>query len=652
MAKGRKTTIKNRILRLSILSIVSVVTVLMGVISVLLYRVFNENYRNEAQSLASAYSLMIQTDIENLRFDLDTMASDLVVLNKAIPIQSRQVRLDAAAATSRFKDFSVADEDGSVLNGSNIADREYFQHALERGEYCISAPVARRTDNSIVMMAAAPAILFKEHYYVICGAVDGLYFSRGLDTIDMGEGSNIVVIDQYGQIVASSDTSQVLNLVNYAKSDDPELRTFAAEMISQEEGFWSYQRNGVQYLAAYQSIPETDGWTIAVSANYSDIVVRIVRDILLCLAVCAMLTLIGVVVSLKVAEKVSRPVIRNTARLKLLAEGDVKTPFENNAPNDETYVLSQSVVNTVSTMRRYITDIHNMLGAMANGDLTVRSEVDYHGDFVQIGEALTRISDALNEEFSHIQASVDQLRAGAGQVAQGAQLLSTNSAEEAQAVAEISSTIGELNQQADATAEISARAAQLTRNTNDNVKAGGARMQELLEAVENIKEKSSAIGDIIKAIGDIAFQTNILALNASIEAARAGVAGKGFAVVANEVGALANKSQEAAQSTESLIGDSIAAVETGMKIARSASVEMGSIVGDIAKVATEIERINSAAKEQKDAINLIAENISRIEANMQATTSTAAESAASSEELSTLSSSIAEMVNRYKTRGS
>ncbi len=650
MVKGRKTTIKNRILRLSIMSIVMVVFVLMGVISVTLYKVYNENYQNEARSLAAAYSLMIQTNIENLRFDLDKVATDLVVLNKAIPIESRQVRLDAAAATSRFKDFSVADEDGSVLNGSSIADREYFQHALKNGEYCVSAPIARRTDNSVVMIAAAPAIMFKEHQYVICGAVDCLYFSQGLNTIDMGEGSNIVVLDRYGQIVASSDTSQVLGLVNYAESDDAALKTLASEMISYEEGFWSYQHDGVRYLAAYQKIPETDGWTIAVSANYSEIIVQIVSAILMCLGICALLTLAGVAISMRVAEKVSRPVVRNTDRLRLLAGGDVSTPFENRAPNDETYVLSQSMVNTVSTMRAYINDIHNMLGAMANGDLTVRSEVDYNGDFIEIGEALTRISDALNDEFSQIKASVDQLRAGAGQVAQGAQLLSTNSAEEAQAVGEISSTIGEINRQADSTAEISARVAQRTVTTNEKAKAGGKLMQELLEAVENIKEKSNAISDIMKAIGDIAFQTNILALNAAIEAARAGVAGKGFAVVANEVGALANKSQEAAQSTEVLIGDSIAAVETGMKLASRAAGEMGRIVDDIDQVTNEIGQINAAAREQKDAINLIAENISRIEASMQATSSTAVESAASSEELSTLSSTIAEMVNRYKTR--
>lgn len=98
-----------------------------------------------------------------------------------------------------------------------------------------------------------------------------------------------------------------------------------------------------------------------------------------------------------------------------------------------------------------------------------------------------------------------------------------------------------------------------------------AQMQNMVDAMNEINERSKEIGSIIKAIDDIAFQTNILALNAAVEAARSGVAGKGFAVVADEVRNLAAKSSEAAKNSSTLIERSMKAVEQGTLLAHNAA---------------------------------------------------------------------------------
>lgn len=174
-------------------------------------------------------------------------------------------------------------------------------------------------------------------------------------------------------------------------------------------------------------------------------------------------------------------------------------------------------------------------------------------------------------------------------------------------------------------------------------------MKQLLEAVENIKDKSASIKNIIKTIEDIAFQTNILALNASIEAARAGEAGKGFAVVADEVGNLAAKSQEAAQNTTALINDSLAAVDKGTKLAADAHTAMDSIVNGISKISDQMQEITEAAAEQQSAVSEMTEGISHIESGMHSTTATAEQSAASSEELSALATTLAGEVEKFIT---
>ncbi len=644
----KKTSIKYRILRLSILSVVIVVVVLLFVIGGLIYNAYDSSYRSEAKNLAASFSGLIQTDIENLYYDLDSVAEDTSVLDASIPMEERRANLDKVARNSRFKDFSVAYADGTTYNNTDISDREYFQQAL-KGNYCVSAPVIRKTDNSITTMMAGPVFTYEGEQYVIYGGLDSLYFSQGFDTADLGAGGSIIVLDKNGQVVASSDTSQVAALENYAQSENTELQKLAREIMTKEEGFFLYSSNGKMFLSAYRDIPQTDGWSIAVNVNYSDAMNSILIDLLISLAISAVLTIIGITVSIKVANKITNPVVKNTERLKLLSEGDVTTPFVNDAPNDETYVLSESMETTVNTLRAYINDIRYVLSSLANGDLTVRSELEYKGDFVEIGKSLNSISTALNDAFSRVKANADSILSGAQQVAAGAQSLSDTAMEEAQAVSEISETITQINEQADKTAEISERASELTHKSNENAKTGGELMQEMLTAVENIREKSHAISEIIKTISDIAFQTNILSLNASIEAARAGEAGKGFSVVATEVSNLAAKSQEAAQNTEALIKDSVAAVDNGTNIANRAYEEMSTIVDDIGKVTDEIERINRAAVAQKDSIASINDNMSKIQSGMQNTSATAEESAASGEELTSMSMSLTEAVNKYKT---
>jgi len=647
--KGNKqTTIKNRILRLSLISVVTVIVLLVVVNSVLIFRAYNTSYQSEAHSLAGAYSQIIQANIESLRNDIDTVMTNTSVFNQTSPLHLRKSQLENLASTSLFKDFSVAFSDGTTYSDTDLSQREYFQHAM-RGEYYVSSPVIRQTDNSVTTMMAGPVVTVNSQQFVVYGGLDSMYFSKGLDSIDMGKGSNIIVIDKYGQIVASSNQSQVSAMENYINSEDKELRGFATEMMTNESGTYSYEHDGIHFVAAYQTIPDTDGWTIAVSANYSEVVGQITRAILISLVLSLVLLVIEITVALKVASNISRPIALNTQRLKLLAEGDVRTHFENTAPNDETYILSQSMVETVTALSGYISDIRNVLSGMAAGDLTVRSEMEYKGDFVEIGRSLEQISGALNEAFNLVKGNVSQIQSGAAQLAAGAQSLSSTAVEESQAVDEISSTVAEITKQADNTASISAKVAEMTRRTNENAQSGGQLMKELLKSVENIKEKSYGISEIMKTISDIASQTNILALNAAIEAARAGAAGKGFAVVANEVGTLAAKSQEAAKDTESLISDSISAVDSGMALASKAFEEINTIVDAISEVTAEIEQINSAAVEQKDSVNLISENMNRIETGMHSTTATAEESAASSEELSGLSTSLAETVSRYKT---
>lgn len=644
---GKGTKIKYRILRLGLISVAVSIVLLLLVMSITTITSNNDSLKNQTKSLAAAYTNTITNTVNALTLELNSAANDTEVFDENVPIETRKARLDELASTTLFKDFAVAFKDGTTYNNTDISDREYFQQAIN-GAVAISSPVIRKTDNSVTTMMAAPAS-YNGEQFVIYGGIDANFFSNGFEDIDLGKGSSVIVLDKYGQIIASSNLEDVTNMTMLTESENSGLSKLAGEMLGGGEGSLNFKNGSHNMLAYYMPIEGTDGWSIAVSANFDDVIKSVILDLAIGVGLGLLLMALGTFIVIKVARNISGPIEKSTKRLKMLSEGDITTPFNVDAPNDETRVLEQSLYATVDRLHSYINDISGVLEQLADGNLTVKSRIEYRGDFAKIGTSLNKISSSLNSAMTAVKKSVSDIRMGASQVAEGSQSLSETAIREAESVDKISNTIISIKQQADNSAEIAKNVAELAQDANTSAKDGGELMKVLLEAVENIKEKSASIKNIIQTIDDIAFQTNILALNAAIEAARAGEAGKGFAVVANEVGNLAAKSAQAAQNTTNLINDSLNAVDKGTELASDVSNAMDSIVVGINKIFEHMSQMTTAATEQQAAVAEITSGMSQIEDGMHTTSATAEESAASSEELSSLSTVLANEVGKYIT---
>ncbi|SFG83472.1 methyl-accepting chemotaxis protein [Oribacterium sp. WCC10] len=359
-----------------------------------------------------------------------------------------------------------------------------------------------------------------------------------------------------------------------------------------------------------------------------------------------------IVVSTVMGSFIIGPIRKVTNAAENIAKGnfdvslDVKT-------NNEVGVLANAFDKTIERLKNYqgyIDEISEALHEVADGNLNVQLHRQYVGQFEKIKTNMDALLSGLNATLGGINDAADNVNRGAEQVASGAQALAQGATEQASTIQELSANMNDISSKVDETAKMSMEALNLSTSVGEDMIVSNGKMQEMSQAMEDIIERSNEISKIIKTIDDIAFQTNILSLNAAIEAARAGQAGKGFAVVADEVGNLAKKSQEAAQNTALLIEQTIEAVQRGGEISRETAESLGSVSNGAKKITNLVEEISSASSKQAEGIKQVSEGIDQISSVVQTNAATAEESAAASEEMTRMSKSLAGEVGKFKLR--
>ena len=320
---------------------------------------------------------------------------------------------------------------------------------------------------------------------------------------------------------------------------------------------------------------------------------------------------------------------------------------------DEIGKLMHSMGDVVSRIRSIIGDLSEKLNQLAQGNFNVEmNNAEYYsGAYRPLFDSIQNISTDLSGTMAEIQQSAVQVNSGAEQVSSSAQGLSQGATEQASSIEELSATMNDISAKIQETAGTTREASRLSNMAGQSVMVSNEKMREMSLAMEEITEKSQEISKIIKTIDDIAFQTNILSLNAAIEAARAGAAGKGFAVVADEVGNLAQKSAKAAQNTSSLIEETIEAVNKGVRISEETAESLAEVVTRAGKINDLIDIASSASEEQARGVSQLSVGIDQISSVVQSNTATAEESAAASEELSGQAHILSDLVGRFRLRG-
>lgn len=365
------------------------------------------------------------------------------------------------------------------------------------------------------------------------------------------------------------------------------------------------------------------------------------------LAMVATFQLISVVV---IRREILRPVIAVRDQMGEISQGNLSAEFGWKSDTSEIGMLVASIHETKTELKKYISDIDNKLSEMACGNMDLSIDGSYRGEFLPIQDALRQILDGLNDALSRIYQTAGKVSDRSERMAVSAQTLSDGAVQQAAAVEELSAGIQDISGQVKRTSTDAEEARKSSEETEAQLEVCSQKMDALSSAIADISESSNQISGIIKTIEDISFQTNILALNASVEAARVGAAGKGFAVVANEVQQLAAKSAESAKNITELIVNSVQLVQYGTSLSGETKTALTNVVATSRQSAELVEHIADSASQQAESLSQLTEGMENISAVVQSNANTAEESASSAQELRQHAERLQEAVQHFRLR--
>jgi methyl-accepting chemotaxis protein len=383
------------------------------------------------------------------------------------------------------------------------------------------------------------------------------------------------------------------------------------------------------------------------------------------------------------SSKIARPLMRLSERMNALARGDLAVEIDGQERLDEIGDMAKAVqvfkgnaaekvrVETEAESHRAIAQatreqaeaeksraadeqaeamrrLGEGLKRLAGGDLRARLDDSFSARYVLIKNDFNEAIDKLKETMHAIVRSASAIQSGTREISTASDDLSRRTEQQAASLEETAAALDEITTTVQKSAEGAKHAREVVASADGDAKKAAVVVRQAVEAMDAIAKSSRQVGQIIGVIDEIAFQTNLLALNAGVEAARAGDAGRGFAVVASEVRALAQRSADAAKEIKGLISTSSAQVEFGVKLVGETGNSLERIIAQVTEINGVVAQIAAGAQEQAIGLQQINTAINQMDQTTQQNTTMVQESAAASHSLSSETSQLSSLVDRFQ----
>lgn len=605
-----------------------------------------KNMNTSVENTAKLSTGQIGALLENYKNIVNVVGRDDTISGKDISDSQKAALMDRYASYYGFVSGNILDINGvSLKDGTDFSERDYVKKALA-GEVNISDITLSKYTNTYGFSIAAPVYREKQIVGVVYFRADIDFMLDIISSVKISENSYAFIVDGTGTVIVHNDESQICT--NNLIEQGGDTADAISDGIAGNSGVVSIEWDGTKQVMGYSPIENTDGWVLIAEAPEDDFMRESMRVVKILCVEDVVFIIIAIIISALLAGYIAKSVKKVQEVLVALSVGDFSKKIKPSKSKDEIGILTDAAISLNETLTKIIGEANTVLGSMANFDLAVESMNKYPGEFNDLSDSVNSIKATQTNLMRQIKEMADSVGVGSSELAAASSALSEGTLIQAESISKVVSEVDHIAEGIHNNSMNENIVNEKLQDLDAQIKRNNEEMTELMTVVKSIGEMSNDIQKIVGTIDSIAFQTNILALNASVEAARAGDMGKGFAVVADEVGSLAAKCGDASKKTEELIGRCIDEISKALQCAENTFDGLTNIVSNSEEIASAFVQITDDTREQAEKSENIKEEISNISDVVQTNTATAEETAASTETLSGQADDLRTIVNRFR----
>ncbi|MGE0802926.1 MAG: methyl-accepting chemotaxis protein [Lautropia sp.] len=467
-----------------------------------------------------------------------------------------------------------------------------------------------------------------------------------MDRLTTQFGSYVVLVRQ----LVDTRTQRGFEEASRLLQDDATRRTFEALGATMNEVGRTEEAALLRHAADAEQATEWARWTILIGTTVA----------------FSLAALAGVLLT----RNISAPLRQLTVAAERITIGDLQAPVDVGPRRDEIGVLSRSLLRMTQSLR----SLAQNAGQIATGDLRVAVVPQSPTD--ELGNAFARMASDLGSQIGRLRQASNDLGAASSEVVASSSQLAASASQTAEAVNETTTTVEEVRQTAHLASqkarkvsdgaqrvlEVSDEGLQSTREVEAGMSRIRAQMEAIAASMERLSEQGRAIGQIIASVEDLATQSNLLAVNAAIEAAKAGEHGRGFSVVAQEVRGLAEQSRQATNQVRTMLGDvskateeavlaseqGVRVVDDGVRQAENAGRALSAMTEHIQEAIQASLQIAASSQQQLVGMDQVAGSMNSIKQASMQNLDSASKLESAARIINTLGADLKQSIERYR----